>query len=92
VEESKGKDAYTKESLNWVLLGQYNNEASKKLSRNYKRTFALLPSVDHVGNKTKPANFKICAWRTNDAKSDLSYDDFLELCRKVVTAAKSKRR
>ncbi len=78
--------------MNWVLLGQYNNEASKMLSRDYKKTFALLPSVDHVGNKTKPANFKICAWRTNDAKSDLSYDDFLELCRKVVAAAKPKRR
>jgi hypothetical protein len=92
VEESNGKDAYTKEELNWCLLSRYNNEASKKLGRKYKETFALLPTVDHVGDGTGPANFKICAWRTNDAKSDLPYDEFLELCRKVVTAAKQKRK
>lgn len=85
--DSGGKDAYTHEDLDWSLLSKYNNEESKKHGRNYKKQFAMLPSVDHVGDGKGPADFKICAWRTNDAKNDLSYEEFLELCRKVIAAA-----
>ena len=84
---SKGKDVYTNEELNWSLLSKYDNEESKKRGRHYKKEFALLPSVDHVGDGTGEADFKICAWRTNDAKNDLSLDEFIELCTKVVNAA-----
>ena len=85
--DSGGKDAYTNEELDWSLLSKYNNEQSKKNGRNYKKQFAMLPSVDHVGDGKGPADFKVCAWRTNDAKNDLSYEEFLELCRKVIAAA-----
>jgi len=82
--ESNGKDAYTNEDLDWSLLSQYNNSQSKKYGRLYKKQFALLPSVDHVGDGTGSAEFKICSWRTNDAKNDLSFFEFIELCKKVV--------
>ncbi|MEJ2713324.1 MAG: hypothetical protein P8014_09140 [Acidihalobacter sp.] len=82
--ESDGKDAYTNENLDWSLLSQYDNEQSQEHGRRYKKKFALLPSVDHVGDGTGAADFKICAWRTNDAKNDMSLDEFIELCRKVV--------
>ena len=82
---SNGKDAYTNEDLDWSLLSQYDNEQSKKHGRQYKKQFALLPSVDHVGDGKGAADFKICAWRTNDAKNDLSLAEFIELCRKVLT-------
>jgi hypothetical protein len=85
--ESDGKDFYTKEDLDWSLLSKYGNEQSKKLGRHYKKQFAFLPSVDHVGDGTGEADFKICGWRTNDAKNDLSYFEFVELCQKVVKAA-----
>lgn len=88
--ESKGKDAYTGEKLDWQLLSKYNNEESKKLGRVYKQRFALLPSVDHVGDGLGPADFKICSWRTNDAKNDLSLIDFVKLCRKVVASYESR--
>lgn len=87
VNMSNGKDAYTEEDLDWTLLSKYDNEQSKKHGRNYKKQFALLPSVDHVGDGKGPANFKICAWRTNDAKNDLSLEEFIELCRKVIKTA-----
>ena len=87
VSSCKGIDAYTGEALDWTLLSQYDNEQSKQHGRHYKRQFALLPSVDHVGDGLGPADFKICAWRTNDAKNDLPYNEFVELCRKVVEAA-----
>jgi hypothetical protein len=87
VEDSEGRDAYTGERLDWTLISQYDNDKSKSGRREYKAGFALLPSVDHVADGTGPADFKICAWRTNDAKSDLSFQEFLDLCRKVVAAA-----
>jgi len=87
VQESEGIDAYTGEDLDWTLLSRYDNEESKKRGRDYKRRFALLPSIDHVGDGTGPADFKICAWRTNDAKNDLPYEEFVQLCEKVVNAA-----
>lgn len=87
--ESRGVDAYTNEQLDWSLLSKYNNKDSKKYGRAYKKKFALLPSVDHVGDGTGKAAFKICAWRTNDAKNDLSYSELVELCKKVLNVYNS---
>lgn len=81
---SGGRDAYTGEELDWKLLSTYDNEASRDGGRKYKATFALLPTVDHVADGLGPADFKICGWRTNDAKHDLSLEEFLTLCQKVV--------
>ena len=82
--ESDGKDAYTGEELNWKLINKYDNTKSKLLGRAYKLEFALLPTLDHVSERSS-INFDICSWRTNDAKNDLSIQEFIELCRKVVT-------
>ena len=87
VTECDGRDFYTNEQLDWTLLSKYNNEDSKKHGRSYKKSFALLPSVDHIDDGRGTANFNICAWRTNDAKNDLSYEEFVELCRRVLAAA-----
>jgi hypothetical protein len=43
-----------------------------------------LPTVDHVNDGLGPADFRICAWRTNDAKNDQSLDEFVALCRRVI--------
>jgi len=77
VQCSGGFDFYTGEQLDWSLLCKYSNEESKAQGRHYKARFALLPSVDHVGDGLGAADFKICAWRTNDAKNDLSHNDFV---------------
>ncbi len=84
---SGGRDSYTNEELDWSLLSKYDNKQSKKHGRAYKKQFALLPTVDHVGDGRGEADFRICAWRTNDAKGDLSYSEFVELCEKVLNAA-----
>lgn len=84
---SQGKDAYTGEALHWHLIGKYNNDESKLGRHGYKSGFALLPTVDHVNAGATEASFKICSWRTNDAKNDLSVDDFLDLCEKVLLHA-----
>jgi len=82
--DSKGVDYYTGELLDWSIVSKYNNDDSKQNGRQYKRQFALLPTVDHVDDGLGHPNFKICSWRTNDAKNDLSYDGFVELCKKVI--------
>ncbi len=81
---SNGRDAYTGEPLEWGLISTYDNDASKNGKHHYKATFALLPTVDHVEASAKTASFKVCAWRTNDAKNDLSHESFVELCKRVL--------
>lgn len=85
---SQGRDAYTNEQLDWHLISTYRNDESKQGGRGYKAKFALLPTVDHVGDGTGLADFKICGWRTNDAKGDLSLEEFIALCARVLEANK----
>lgn len=82
--QSGGRDAYTGEELDWYLVSQYDNEESKKGRHGYKAKFALLPTVDHIEASSEAATFHICAWRTNDAKNDLSIEEFIELCVRVL--------
>jgi hypothetical protein len=82
---SDGKDAYTNEVLDWSLISTYRNEDSKQGRHAYKSRFALLPTVDHVSADATKASFRICSWRTNDAKGDLSIESFLDLCARILT-------
>jgi hypothetical protein len=84
VMKSGGRDAYTGEELDWSIISKYNNDESQEKRREYKHLFALLPTVDHVDNGMGAADFKICSWRTNDAKSDLELPAFLTLCQLVL--------
>lgn len=83
---SDGTDAYTNERLEFTLISTWDNTKSKAGRRTYKAKFALMPTVDHIGDGTGPADFKICTWRTNDAKGDLTLEDFVALCARVLAA------
>jgi hypothetical protein len=85
--KSDGKDAYTGELLDWSLISQYDNDASKAGRHTYKASFAMLPTVDHIDASSRSASFVICAWRTNDAKNDLTTLAFVALCEKVLLHA-----
>ena len=84
---SAGLDAYTGEPLDWSLISTYKNEDSQKGRHAYKAGFALLPTVDHLSSDATEASFRICSWRTNDSKNDLSVDGFMDLCQKVLAHA-----
>ena len=84
---SAGKDAYTGEQLDWARIGTYDNEESKAGRHGYKAQHALLPTVDHLDAGATEASFRVCAWRTNDAKNDLSIASFLELCQRALEHA-----
>lgn len=87
---SRGKDAYTGEALDWSLLSTWNNDKAKEHGSKYKSEFALLPSVDHVSERRGATDFTICSWRTNDAKNDLSVEEFVQLCEKVIKHMRNK--
>jgi hypothetical protein len=81
---SGGVDWYTGEPLLWELISTYDNEKSKADRSHYKAGFALLPTIDHVLGDDGKYDFVICGWRTNDAKNDLSLDEFLTVCQLVL--------
>ena len=81
---SGGLDAYTGESLDWTIISKFDNEGAKAGGRSYKKRFGLLPTVDHVGDRLAAADFRVCSWRTNDAKNDVDMDEFLAVCRAVL--------
>ena len=87
VVESGGRDYYTGEELDWSLLSKYNNEESIVGRHSYKAGFALLPTADHIESARMNSGFRICGWRTNDAKHDLSHKAFVDLCVLVVKKA-----
>jgi hypothetical protein len=81
---SGGNDEYTGLPLRWDLLGTYDSRLSRLKRRVYKKALADLPTVDHVSVGHGPPDFAICSWRVNDAKHDLSIEEFLVLCRQVL--------
>ena len=82
-----GFDPYDGSKLDPELLGTYDNNRSKEKGGAYKREMAMLPTVDHVTAKPVP-DFEIVSWQTNDAKGDMSPDEFIAYCRRVVQNAK----
>jgi hypothetical protein len=82
--DSGGYDWYTGENLRWDLLSQFDNDSAKAGRTEYKSRFSMLPTIDHIPGRESAYDFVICAWRTNDAKSDLRFDEFVDLCRKVL--------
>jgi hypothetical protein len=82
--ESGGKDFYTGEALNWSLVSTYNNESSESGRTKYKKTLALLPTIDHTVDASGRPKFVICSWYVNDAKGDLPIEDFYQLCQRVL--------
>ena len=81
-----GFDPYDGSKLDPELLGTYNNNESKERGADYKREMAMLPTVDHI--TTKPvADFEIVSWQTNDAKGDMTPEEFVAYCQRVVQIA-----
>ena len=80
---SAGRDHWTGEPLDWALIGTDDNNEAAAGKGARKRQYAMLPTIDHRTN-TPEADFVICAWRTNDAKHDMSPDELLAFCRAVI--------
>lgn len=84
---SEGRGHCTGEELDWSVISKYNNEEPGAGKHVYKASFALLPTIDHIESARMNSGFRICGWRTNDAKHDLTYQEFIELCKLVLHKA-----
>jgi hypothetical protein len=81
---SEGKDFYTGEQLAWSLVSKWDNESAKSGRAKYKKSMALLPTLDHTTDEKGQPKFVICSWYVNDVKSDLTPEEFLQLCKRVL--------
>ena len=88
IKRSNWRDAYTDDSLDWKLIYSPNLQRG---TAKYKNQRIKYPSIDHINGRASRA-VKICALRTNDAKSDMSYKQLLDFCRKVLKTDKAHRR
>lgn len=77
-------DHYTGEPLDWSLISTFRNAEAKLGRSKYKKTLWLLPTVDHTLDAGGKQKFVICSWKVNDAKGDLSHDEFCALCELVL--------
>jgi len=84
VVQSCGVDAYTKEPLDWSLIGTYVNEESKLQRIAYRKKFELLPTIDHVNSNDTVASFKVCGLRTNDCKSHLTIRELKRFAKLIL--------
>ena len=73
---SQGHDHWTGEWLDWDLIGTYDNREAATGKGEHKKQYAMLPTIDHRSNRPEP-DFVICAWRTNDAKHDMTPQELL---------------
>ena len=80
---SDGIDPYDGWAMDGSLIGLYDNDASKKGGTAYKKKFSRLPTVDHV-NGEPVCEFEIVSWQTNDAKGDMTPEEYLKHCKAVV--------
>lgn len=81
--ESSG-DFYTGLPLDWSLISKWDNDSAMMGGAEYKRLFAHLPTVDHTVDGNGSLRFVICASYVNDAKSDLTLNEFYQLCEDVL--------
>lgn len=91
VARGNGLDPYSGESLHWHLIGKYDNREAKGKGSRYKRQFRLLPTLDHLEQDySDTPQFQICSWEVNDAKSELSHEEFITLCGRIWEAAQGR--
>jgi hypothetical protein len=92
---SRGFDHYTGEPWLGRLSALMTIPNRMKDRGRTKKSFWNLPTVDHFGEDLKANAFRICSWRTNDCKNDLSHEELVEFCRIVLAYERkepSKRR
>ncbi len=90
-----GADEYTGEPLDWSIIGVWSDEEASARGAPYKREHRRKPTVDHQhGEDGRPLaldDLRVCSWEVNDAKGDLSFEDFERLCTRVIATAAHRK-
>ncbi len=77
-------DPFTGKTLRWDLLGEWDDSFTKNPSQALVKKFSLLPTVDHTDPCEETPAFEICSWLVNRCKTDLTPDEFIAQCRRIV--------
>jgi hypothetical protein len=72
-------DPYTGEKINWGLISK---EKTLKMANFIDNGYAMHPAVDHTD--PEEFGFEICTWISNESKSCMTSDQFVDFCRKVT--------
>jgi len=81
---------YTGLPLDWSLISAWDNDSATRGGAQYKKSFAEVPTVDHTVDENGSLRFVICASYVNHAKSDLTVDEFYQLCERVLSHRERK--
>lgn len=79
---SQGNDFYTGTPLSWEHIGKFGKKEGDVFYS--KKILFGLPTLDHYDRNEPNLIFVITGWAVNDAKNDLSYNELLVLCKKVL--------
>jgi len=84
---SAGRDHWTGEWLDWELIGTYDSReaaaGSGEQKQEHRKLYALVPTLDQPSHTPEPC-FVVCAWRTKDAKQDMTAAELLQFCSAIV--------
>ncbi|MGB7569428.1 MAG: hypothetical protein WBM07_16315 [Chitinivibrionales bacterium] len=87
-------DPYTGDKINWNLISKEKPHKKNDFIANYLNDHALQPAVDHIN--PEEFGFEICSWISNQSKSCMTSDQFVDFCRRVISfrdkAGKGSRR
>ncbi len=78
-----GVDPFTGTWLQWDLIETWGNAAPRAIA-NREKEFSLLPTVDHTDPSSANLEFEICSWLVNDSKGNLSAQEYVDYCGRVV--------
>ena len=83
--KSDGKCFYTDEKLAWNKINKFGSLIENNKRDYDKRKYELLPTLEHIDRSVHSLNFAIVSWKVNDAKNNLNIEEFLELCKLVIS-------
>jgi len=78
--KSDGRCFYTGEELAWEQILTFSG----------KEKIDNLPTIDHLDRRSldNDLKFVIASWKVNDMKNDLSLEEVISLCEKIVSRKK----
>jgi hypothetical protein len=77
-------DPFTGQTLRWRLLGAWDDSFTKNPGKALVKKFSLLPTIDHIDPCENAPAFEICSWLVNRCKADLTPEEFVAQCRRIV--------
>ena len=90
--KNKDIDAFTGNLLNWKLLGKYDSKMAREHGRSYKVLYGDIPTATLINGGAGHTNISICAWKVDECKGELNFNEFSEICNAVSKNIKRKKR